>query len=388
MAYDVIIVGAGFAGSVMAQKFTADKKKVLVIESRDHIGGNMYDYIDENGVNRHKYGPHIFHTNSKMVVDYLSQFTDWYPYTHRVLGMVNGKKVPIPFNLKSIEDSFEPEKAELLKELLINSYGMDCKVPILELRKNSNPYVNELAGYIYEHVFKYYTMKQWGLTPEQIDPKVTERVPVNVSYDDRYFTDRFQMMPKEGYTKIFEKMLEGVDVLLNTKANSLLTIDTDNNKILFKGEEFTGKVIYTGDIAELLDYRLGELPYRSLRFDIETHDGQYQDVATVNYPTPHHQNSYTRITEYKLMMEDYPKDKTTIAIEYPMSYDRKAYEGNIPYYAILTQANFNKYDEYRELVENIDNLYFVGRLAEYKYYNMDAIVEKALTMYEEQFQGK
>ena len=385
MAYDVIVVGAGFAGSTLAQKFTADGKKVLVIESRAQIGGNMYDYIDENGVNRHEYGPHIFHTNSQKVVDYLSNFTEWYPYTHRVLGKVNGFTVPIPFNLKSIEESFDNDKANRLKEALVSSYGMDKKVPILELRKNSDPDVKELANYIYEYVFKYYTMKQWGLSPEEIDPNVTNRVPVNVSYDDRYFADKYQIMPKEGYTKIFEKMLDGVDVRLNTKANDVLTIDLEHNQILFENEVFNGPVIYTGAVDELLDYQLGELPYRSLRFDIETHDGQYQQAATVNYPTPHSKNAYTRITEYKLLMEDYPKDKTTIAIEYPLAYDRKAYEGNIPYYPIFTDSNWAKYEKYCKLIENIGNLYLVGRLAEYKYYNMDAIIEKALNLYESEF---
>lgn len=382
MSYDVIIVGAGFAGSVIAQKFTADGKKVLVIESRKHIGGNMYDYIDENGVNRHQYGPHIFHTNSKRVVDYLSNFTQWYPYVHRVLGNVNGHIVPIPFNLRSIEESFEAEKAERLKQVLINSYGMDKKVPILELKQNKDPNVVELANYIYEYVFKYYTMKQWGLTVEQIDPEVTNRVPVNVSYDDRYFADEYQIMPKEGYTKIFEKMLSGVEVWLDTKANDVLRVDTENKKIYFKDEEFNGIVVYTGAVDELLDYRLGELPYRSLRFEIETHDGQYQQATTINYPTPHSQNAFTRITEYKLMMENFPQDKTTIAIEYPLAYDRKAYEGNIPYYPIFTLDNQAKYERYCDLLKGIDNLYLLGRLAEYKYYNMDAIIDKALDLYE------
>ncbi|MCI5773982.1 MAG: UDP-galactopyranose mutase [Erysipelotrichaceae bacterium] len=382
MNYDVIVVGAGFAGSVIAQKFHADGKKVLVIESRKHIGGNMYDYIDENGVNRHEYGPHIFHTNSQKVVDYLSAFTQWYPYVHRVLGNVNGHIVPIPFNLRSIEDSFDAKKAESLKKVLVDSYGMDKKVPILELRKNSDPNVGELADYIYEHVFKYYTMKQWGLTVEQIDPEVTNRVPVNVSYDDRYFADKYQIMPKEGYTKIFEKMLAGVEVRLATKACDVLQVDVENKKIYFEGSEFKGIVVYTGAVDELLDYRLGDLPYRSLRFDVQSHKGQYQQATTINYPTPQEVNGFTRITEYKLMMESYPEDKTTIAVEYPLAYDRHAKEGNIPYYPIFTEDNQSKYEKYCDLLAGIDNLYLLGRLAEYKYYNMDAIVEKALDLFE------
>lgn len=305
MKPEVIVIGAGFAGSVIAERFAhVAGKRVLVLEKRAHVGGNMYDYIDENGVRRHEYGPHIFHTNSREVVDYLSQFTDWYPYQHRVLGHINGVVAPIPFNLTTIERSFPKEKAECLKTLLINEYGMEKKVPILQLRANANPEINELAEYIYEHVFKYYTMKQWGQTPEEIDPAVTGRVPVHISYDDRYFQDTYQMMPAHGFTGIFENMLknEKIEVRLKTDAKSCLKVDLENKQILFEGEVFHGPVIFTGAIDDLLDYPLGELPYRSLEFDIQSHPHTYQEAATVNYPTPAQQNAFTRITEYKLLM--------------------------------------------------------------------------------------
>ncbi|MEG0177654.1 UDP-galactopyranose mutase [Anaerorhabdus sp.] len=384
MKPDVIVIGCGFAGSVLAERFASQSnKKVLVIDSRIHVGGNMYDFIDDNGVRYHEYGPHIFHTNSKDVVDYLSNFTEWYPYEHRVLGLIQGKKVPIPFNLTSIEQCFEPEKAERLKEALISAYGMDTKVPILRLKENENEEVKELAEFIFENVFKYYTMKQWGLTVEELDPGVTARVPVLVGRDDRYFQDKYQIMPKKGYTNIFENMLnhENIEVRLSVNAHEHLRVDLRENKVYFDGEEFSGPVIFTGAVDDLLNYEFGDLSYRSLEFDKQSHTGTYQEAATVNYPTPAEMNGYTRITEYKLLMETYPNDKTTIAVEYPYAYDRHGEKGNIPYYPIFTSEDKQKYDTYCDKIKDITNLHLVGRLADYKYYNMDQIVARALMIY-------
>ena len=385
MKPEVIVIGAGFAGSVAAERLAnGDGKHVLLLEKRGHIGGNMYDYIDENGVRRHEYGPHIFHTNNKEVVDYLSQFTDWYSYQHCVLGHINGVVAPVPFNLTTIERSFDKEKADRLKELLINEYGMEKKVPILTLRANANPEINELAEYIYEHVFKYCTMKQWGQTPEEIDPAVTGRVPVHISYDARYFQDTYQQMPSDGYTALFEKMLssDNIEIRLNTDARDVLKVDTENKKIYFEGEEFTGSVIFTGAIDELLDYPLGELPYRSLEFDVQSHPHTFQQAATENYPTPAEQNAFTRITEYKLFMpKDQQPEATTIAVEYPMTYHHDAEKGNIPYYPIAKEECRKQYEAYCDLIKDIPNLHLLGRLAEYQYYNMDALIAKALQMY-------
>ena len=244
--YDVIIVGAGYAGSVMAERYANDNKKVLVIDKRSHIGGNMYDYVDDNGVLVHQYGPHLFHCRDFHVLDYLRQFSDWYDYEHKVKGYVDGKIVPIPFNLTSIEMLFPEDEANSLKNALITEYGMEEKVPILMLRKSENEQIRELAEYIYEKVFKYYTMKQWDFTPEQIDPKVTERVPVFISYDDRYFQDEYQFLPTNGYTKIFEKMLDhpNITVILNTKAENVLNIDFENKVIKYQGQQFRGFFLY------------------------------------------------------------------------------------------------------------------------------------------------
>lgn len=382
--YDVIIIGSGFAGSVMAERFASIDKSVLVLEKRAHFAGNMFDYVDNKGVRVHQYGPHIFHTNRLEVIEYLSRFTEWYPYEHKVLGQVNDKFVCIPFNLTSIEESFEPEVAKRLIDRLVETYGMEKKVTILELRKNENPKIRELADFIFDKVFKDYTMKQWGLTVDEIDPLVTNRVPVHISRDDRYFQDKYQQMPKEGYTRIFEKMLnhKNIEVRLNVDAKDFVKVDLDNRKVYFMGEEFDGKIIYTGAVDELLDYRFGVLPYRSLDFDLQSYDNRtYQAVGTVNYPTPAQQHGYTRITEYKHMMKKQPNG-TTVAIEYSLPYNKDAKKGNIPYYPIFTESNQALYDKYVEALKPLSNVVLIGRLAEYKYYNMDAIVYRSLNVFE------
>ena len=379
--YDVVVVGSGFAGATIAERFANDGKTVLIIEKRDHIGGNMYDYVDENGVITHKYGPHLFHTNLDNVYEYLTKFGEFFKYEHRVLGKVKDKLVPIPFNLTSIEESFDKETSEKLKNILIKEYGMEKKVPILELRQNSDKDINELANFIYENVFLHYTMKQWGHKPDEIDPAVSNRVPVFVSYDDRYFQDKYQYMPVGGYTKIFEKMLdnENIDIKLGTDCLDILSFD--DGKVYFDGEEFVGKVIYTGAIDELFKYVYGSLPYRSLVFDFETKDMEYyQPVGTVNYPTK--EDKFTRITEYKHMtMENAKTDKTTIMREYPCSFELG--KDMTPYYPINNENSQELYNKYLSLVNEYPNLYLLGRLAQYKYYNMDLIINEALKLYDE-----
>ena len=374
MKYDVIVVGAGFAGATVANCLANKNKKILVIDKRSHIGGNAFDY-KEDDILIHKYGPHIFHTNSKKVFDYLSNFTDWYKYEHRVLGHVDNKLVPIPFNFKSI-DVCMPDKADGLKKLLIELYGENKKVPIMELLKNENEDIKYLANYIYEHVFKYYTMKQWDMKVEDLDGAVSARVPVNTSYDDRYFNDIYQYMPKSGYTKMIEKMLDSdnIEIKLNIRANDLLSFK--DNKIYFDDKEFLGEVYYTGALDELFEYKLGELPYRSIDLRGKKLDGTFQKAATENYPE--NDVEFTRITEYKHFLEKKQSNVTYIHTEYPYPYDRRASVGNVPYYPIFTKANNDLYDAYVKEASKYNNLYLIGRLAEYKYYNMDAIVLKAL----------
>ena len=373
---DVIIIGAGFAGATVANVLANKGKNVLIIDKRDHIGGNAYDYMEED-ILIHKYGPHIFHTNSKEVFDYLSNFTEWYKYEHKVLGHVDNKLVPIPFNFKSIEECL-PEKAEKLIELLKKDYGEGKKVPIMDLLMNENRDIRYLANYIYEHVFKYYTMKQWDMKVEELDSAVSARVPVNTSYDDRYFNDTYQYMPKEGYTKLITKMLdnEHIEVLLGTNVTDILKLE--DGTVYYNGEVFEGDVYYTGAIDELFEYKHGELPYRSLDLILERLNKTFQDAATENYPE--NDVKFTRITEYKHFMEVEPKGVTYIHTEYPFPYKRNGEVGNVPYYPIIKDENQALYETYVKEASKYPKLHLIGRLAEYKYYNMDAIVLKALEM--------
>jgi len=378
--FDYIIVGAGFAGSVIAERIANIlNKKVFIIEKRTHIGGNCYDYVTREGIIVHKYGPHLFHTNFKEVWDYLSQFTEWRIYQHRVLAFIDGKKVPIPFNLNTLYHVFPPNLAGRLEKKLINRYPYGAKVSILKLKEEKDEDLKFLADYIYQKVFLGYTIKQWGIKPEEIDSKVLERVPIYISKDNRYFTDKYQGVPEEGYTKIFEKMLShnNIKILLNTNAKELIKINLEERKIFFMGKKFEGKLIWTGPIDELFNYKFGALPYRSLKLKFQTLDIEYfQEVATVNYPENY---DFTRITEFKHI---HPSDskKTIILKEYPKKYNP---EKDIPFYPFFTKEAQEHYFRYLELARKIPNLILVGRLAEYKYYDMDDIIKRALEIFEE-----
>lgn len=376
--YDYIIIGCGFAGAVVAQKMAEKGKKVLILEKRGHIGGNCYDENDEHGILIHKYGPHIFHTNSKEVYDYLSKYTKWYDYSHEVVANLNGTFIPVPFNLNTLKIVYGEEKAQKLREKLIDQYGYGTRVPILKLRENTDEDIRAIADFVYENIFLKYTMKQWGQTPEQIDPAVTGRVPVLISEDNRYFQDKYQGMPLEGFTLLFENMLsqEGITVRLNTDAKQVLSFKEDG--IYFEDDKFEGKIVYTGPIDELFDCKYGRLPYRTLRFDMTYLDEEdYQPKAVVNYTVS---EEFTRITEFKKLTGQ-KAEGTTIMKEYPLAYTGKA--GEIPYYAISNEDNINMYNKYVELIKKYDNMYLLGRLAEYKYYNIDGIVEKALNLAKE-----
>ena len=375
--YDIIIIGTGYAGAVSARILAEKGKKILIIEERDHIGGNAFDETDEHGILIHTYGPHIFHTKDKEVYDFLGRFTEWIPYHHKVVGNVYGKYIPIPFNLNSIRMVYEKEKAEDIIEKLISEYGKETAIPILRLRENKDEAIRELADYVYENVFVKYTGKQWGLKPDEIDPAVTARVPVILTEKDGYFTDEYQAMPKEGYTALFKKMLAhpDIDIRLNTSAKDMLKLE--NGKILFECAEFEGKVIFTGMTDELFDRCFGSLPYRSLKFDFSYHNtDSYQPEAVVNYTVD---EDFTRITEFKKMTGQKVKG-TTIMKEYSLKFvpDTEL----IPYYAILNDENKALYNKYAGLATEYKNLYLLGRLAEYQYYNMDAITKKALELCE------
>lgn len=372
--YDCIIIGSGFAGATAADILAREKgKKVLVLEKRSHIGGNCYDVEDKHGILIHQYGPHIFHTNDKEVYEYLSMFTEWYPYSHEVAGYIDGEYMPVPFNLNTLRQVYGEEKAKILEAKLKAAYHEGSRVPILELRKNEDKDIQDIAEFVYQKIFLKYTMKQWGQKPEEIDPAVTGRVPVLISYDNRYFQDEYQGMPLKGYTPIFEKMLSHPDIEVQTGVDALSVLRFRDKVILYNGRVFNGTVIYTGPIDELFGCRYGRLPYRSLEFELEyLQKDEYQPKAVVNYTVS---EDYTRITEFKKLTGQ-KADGTTIMREYPKAYTGE--KGEIPYYSISNAENNNLYKKYRQLAKNYKDMYFLGRLAEYKYYNIDAIVARAL----------
>ena len=381
--YDCLVAGAGYAGAVAARALAEQGKKVLVLERRDHVGGNAYDCLDGAGILIHKYGPHIFHTNDKKVFDWLSRFTAWRDYQHRVVADIpagEGRMTyPVPFNLASLETAFGPEEGKRLGEKLIAAYGAEKKVTILELRQNTDPEIAALADYVYNHVFVRYTMKQWGQTPEEIDPTTTARVPVVLSRDDRYFQDAYQGMPLEGYTPMFEKMLDHPNITVELGADLLERLDLSADVLKVDGEPFAGPVIYTGQADELFAFAHGPLPYRTLRFDFETleRDDFQNGYGTVNYTVD---MPYTRITEFKHLTGQKMDGVTTIVKEHSLAYTGEA--GQIPYYAIINPENNALYGKYKAMADRFGNLHLLGRLAEYKYYNMDAIAAKALELAE------
>ena len=381
--FDALVVGAGFAGATAARELAQrGGRRVLLLERRNHVAGNAYDCLDEAGVLIHQYGPHIFHTNDKRVFDYLSQFTQWRDYAHRVIANIPDEKTggrmtyPVPFNLTSLETAFGQEEGRRLGEKLIEAYGPERKVTILELRQNPDGEIAGLADYVYEHVFVHYTMKQWGQTPEEIDPNTTARVPVFLSRDDRYFQDLYQGMPLEGYTALFTKLLDHPNLTVELGTDALKRLDLSGDRIRVDGAEFDGPVIYTGQADELFGFQFGPLPYRTLDFRFETLPrDDFQGYGTVNYTVD---EAFTRITEFKHLTGQAKPGVTTIVREYSRAYTGAPEE--TPYYAIINPENNARYARYREAAERFPNLYLLGRLAEYKYYNMDAIVGRALAL--------
>lgn len=370
MKFDWLIVGAGFSGSTLAERI-ANKlgQKVLLVERRDHIGGNAYDEYNECDIQVHRYGPHIFHTNSKKVWDYLSQFTGWRPYYHHVLAVVDGKKIPVPFNLNSLAALFPRGYAARVEKLLIDNYGHGNKIPILKLRESSVRDICFLAEYVYEKIFYGYTLKQWELQPEDLDPSVTARVPFSISRDDRYFQDIYQAIPAHGYTDMFQKML--------AHPNIKTLLSTDYREII--SEVNFERMIYTGPVDEYFNSRYGTLPYRSQLFDFITLAQEtYQEAGTINYPNEY---DFTRITEMKYLSGQANPNNTTLIIEYPKAYCSGQ---NEPLYPIPQRERLAIYNSYvKEAAKLAGKVFFCGRLAEYRYYNMDQVVERALKLFEE-----
>lgn len=363
--FDYLIVGAGFAGSVLAERL-ANKagKKVLIIDKREHIAGNAYDYYNEDGILIHKYGPHIFHTNSKEVFEYLGQFTPWRPYEHRVLGSVDGQLVPIPINLDTINKLYGLN----LNSSEVEAFFAARAEKVAGVKTSEDVVVSKVGRELYEKFFRGYTRKMWDLDPSELDASVTARVPTRTNRDDRYFTDTYQAMPLHGYTKMFSNMLShpNIKVMLNTDYKEIIDFIPYKN------------LIFTGPIDEYFNYCYGKLPYRSLEFKFETIDADtFQPTGTVNYPND---QLYTRITDFKYLSGQ-KHAKTAIVYEFPKA------DGD-PYYPVPRAENAELYKKYQQLAASMTNTYFVGRLATYKYYNMDQVVAQALTTFKKIMQGQ
>jgi UDP-galactopyranose mutase len=360
--YDYLIVGAGFAGSVLAERLASqDGARILLIDRREHVGGNAYDEPNEAGILYHKYGPHIFHTNSEQVFEYLSQFTEWRPYEHKVLAQVRGQLVPIPINRTTLNKLFD---LDLQTDEQAAEYLASRAEPVENIVTSEDVVINAVGQELYELFFRGYTRKQWGLDPSELDKQVTSRIPTRTNTDDRYFSDTFQAMPLHGYTKMFESMLD--NPLIERR------LGTDFREFKDQAFELADHIIYTGPIDEYFDFRFGKLPYRSLKFDHQTlEQEQFQPVAVVNYPSE--DVPFTRISEYKHLTGQ-ESDVTTVTYEYPSA------EGD-PYYPIPRPENQELFKRYEALADATENVTFVGRLATYRYYNMDQIVGQALATY-------
>lgn len=357
---DYLIIGAGFAGSVMAERIATQlNKKVLLVEKRNHIGGNAYDEFDEHGILVHRYGPHIFHTNSKMVFDYLSQFTEWRFYEHKVLAQLNGGLYPIPINRITVNKLYN---LNYQTDDEVKNYFEKVREKRFPIGNSEDVIVNQVGIDLFEKFFKFYTLKQWGLEPKELSPQVCGRIPVRINDDCRYFTDKYQFMPKDGYTKMFKRMLsnKNIEIILNKDYKSILS------------EVKFDKMIYTGPIDYFFDYEFGKLPYRSIRFEFENNRlKQFQEAAVVNFLDEKY--PYTRATEYKFLTSQ-KSDSTTLSYEYAVKDDE-------PYYPIPTEASKKLYSLYKNKGKKLKNIFFCGRLAEYQYYNMDQVVANSIQFF-------
>ena len=358
MRYDFLVVGCGFSGSTIAERLSKKGKKVLIIDKRNHIGGNAYDEYNEIGVLIHKYGPHIFHTNSKIVFDYLSQFTEWIKYEHKVVAFIDNKYVPVPVNRNTLNLLYD---LNLKTDAEAANYLDGLKVNVKEIKNAKDNVISKVGEDLYKKIFEGYTKKQWGMYPEELSPEITKRIPVRTNNDDRYFTDLYQYMPKNGYTELIKNMLsnKNIQLLLNTDFKKLdKNIEYDN-------------LVYTGPIDYFFDYKFGRLKYRSLRFEFENFEKvHHQNYPTINYPSE--KVKYTRSTEIKYITSQ-KLNKTTVIKEYPSNHGEE-------FYPVLTETDQKLYQKYKNEANKLQNIFFVGRLADFKYYNMDQAVAAALEL--------
>ena len=366
------IVGSGIVGSVIAHELAENDNEIFVWERRNHIGGNLYDFDDEYGIHVHLYGPHIFHTKIERVWNYISRFCELKDYNLVCGSVIDGKCVPTSFDFQSI-DTFFPKEAKEIKEHIKRVFGEQKSATVLEMLDCEDKYVKKFAQFLYDKDYAPYTAKQWGISPDKVDRQIFKRVPILFSYGSKYFDDPHQAIPVKGYTEIFENLLNHKNITLQTNIDALNHITINNNDIYIDGDKTEATVIYTGPLDELFDCRFGKLPYRSLRFEWKHEEkDSFQDMPVVAYPQA---EGFTRITEYKKLPYQQVKG-TTYAVEYPLTYNSN--KSNEPYYPVLTDESKMLFEKYSKLAKSINNLVCCGRLADFKYYNIDIAVNRAL----------
>lgn len=371
--YDCVVVGCGLTGSVIARRLAESGKKIAILEKRSHIGGNMYDYVDEHGFLVQKYGPHIFHTEKKELYEYICRFEEWNEYKLTCGAFIDGKYTPTPFNFRTIDDYYSPEKADELKGHIKKAFAGRKTVTVIEAMQHSDHIISNYAKFLFEKDYSLYTAKQWGISPSEIDPSVLKRVPLRLSYDVGYFDDEFQVMPKHSFTRFFENLLNHENISVELGKNALEYIKIAGNEIFVNGVKSDITVIYSGAVDELFEYKFGRLPYRSLRFEWKYEDKEsVQDMPVVAYPQA---EGFTRITEYKKLPVQ-NKPGSSYAVEYPLEYEIG--KNADPYYPVLIEKSQKQYNEYKNLADSVDGLILCGRLADFKYYNMDQALERSL----------
>ncbi len=379
----ITVVGAGFSGSIIARKIAEELNfKVTVVERRPHIGGNAYDEYDEHGILIQKYGPHFLNTNKYFIIKFLEQYAELFPHNTKLLSFIDGKYIRLPFNFQTVQELVGAEKSGSLLNKLRSEFGGQDRVPVLKLVNHNDTEISEYGRLLFEKAYKTYTAKMWGIGVDKIDKYVLERVPMAMSYDERYLNKDFQYLPKKGFTEIFRNMLNhpNIELMLNENALDHITFDEINNSV-FYDEVKPNALIFTGPVDELFGLKYGSLPYRSL--DIKYHYSDKESLLPseiVSYPQA---DGYTRETEYrKIMFDDKNVSGSVVATEYPLWYNKDADVGNIPYYPVVTEESAKVYSKYLDEVKKYNNIFLCGRLAEFKYYNMDICIEHALSYFE------
>ena len=374
---DCLVIGCGLSGAVIARHLAQQGKQVVIWERRDHIGGNMYDYVDQHGFLVQKYGPHTFHTKEKRLYDYMCQYESWEEYRLTCGAVWNGTYTPTPFNFTTIDTFYPKEQAARLKEKLQAAFFGRNTATVVEVLAHPDPDIRGYAEFLFQNDYAPYTAKQWGVSPSEIDPSVLKRVPLRFSYEEGYFDDPYQVMPIHSFTRFFETLLDHPNIKVELGVEALEHLRISDDKLFVDSTEVFYPVVYTGALDELFDCRFGRLPYRSLRFEWKYEEiDSLQDAPVVAYPQ---EKGFTRITEYKkLPVQD--KLGTSYAVEYPLSYQEGGHQE--PYYPVLTEESQRQYTKYQGLAEKVRNLICCGRLADFKYYNMDQALERALTVCE------